>query len=124
MKKSTTKEDFVEQKSKGLVVIPYVESVTEKATRVFRRHGISTAVRPHNTLRKMLVHPKDKRDPLSTTDCVYELPCSNCNLTYIGETGRRFSTRLNEHKKETEKLEASRRNFTRQSRNCQNSKFF
>ena len=112
------KKDNVDQKSKGLVVIPYVESVTEKATRVFRRYGISTAVRPHTTLRKMLVHPKDKRDPLTTTDCVYELPipCSNCNSTYIWETGRRFSTRLNEHKKETEKVEASRRNFTRQSR--------
>ena len=64
----------------------------------------------------MLVHPKDKRDPLTTTDCVYELPCSNCKSSYIGETGRRFSTRLSEHKRETEKLEAEKKNFTRQSR--------
>ena len=54
--------------------IPYVESLTGKATRIYRRHGISTAVRPHTTLKKMLVHQKDKRDPLTTTDCVYEIP--------------------------------------------------
>ena len=81
VKKSSTKKDNVDQKSKGLVVIPFVESTTEKATRVFRRHGNSTAVQLHTTLRKMLVHPKDKRDPLTTTGCVYKLPCSNCNST-------------------------------------------
>ena len=64
----------------------------------------------------MLVHPKDKRDPLTTTDCVYEIPCANCDQTYIGKTGRRFSTRFNEHKKDTQKLEASKQNFTRQAR--------
>ena len=64
----------------------------------------------------MLVHPKDKRDPLTTRDCVYEIPCANCDHSYIGETGRRFSTRLNDHKKDTQKLEASKQNFTRQAR--------
>ena len=71
---------------------------------------------PHATLRKLLVHPKDKRDPLSTTGCIYEVPCANCNESYVGETGRRLETRLNEHKKETEKVEKSKRNFTRQTR--------
>ena len=97
------------EKTKGLVIIPFVEGLTDKATRIFRKHGISTAVKPHTTLRKMLVHPKDKRDPLTTTDCVYELPCSNCKSSYIGETGRRISTRLSEHKRETEKLEAEKK---------------
>ena len=89
VKKSTS--DAGKEKTKGLVIIPFVEGFTDKATRIFRKHGISTAVKPHTTLRKMLVHPKDKRDPLTTTDSVYELPCSNCKSSYIGETGRRFS---------------------------------
>ena len=114
-KKQSTKMDNKE-KAKGLVIIPYVENLSEKATRVFKRHGIATAIRPHSTLRQMLVHPKDKRDPATTTDCVYEIPCANCNRSYIGETGRRFSTRLNEHMKETQKMEASKKNYTRQSR--------
>ena len=61
-------------------------------------------MRPHNTLRKQLVHPKDKRDYHNTTQAVYKIPCKNCNLSYIGETGRKFGTRLEEHKSEVEKV--------------------
>ena len=58
-KKDTTK------KSEGYVHIPYVEGIAEKATRTLRIHDIATVMSPHTTLRKLLVHPKDKRDPLS-----------------------------------------------------------
>ena len=34
---------------------------------------------------------------------IYEIPCLTCNKTYIGETGRQFSTRKKEHRKECEK---------------------
>ena len=113
-KKSTKKE--VDTKTKGLVVIPYVEGLAEKANRIFRKHGIATAMRPNTNLRKMLVHPKDKVDPINTTDCIYEIPCSNCDSTYIGETGRKFATRLEEHKKETGKVTKAKPAYTRQAR--------
>ncbi|XP_072041401.1 uncharacterized protein [Amphiura filiformis] len=102
--------------TKGLVVIPYVEGLAEKANRIFRKHGIATAMKPNTSLRKLLVHPKDKIDPINSTDCVYEIPCTNCNQTYVGETGRKFATRLNEHKKETTRVEKSKQNYTRQTR--------
>ena len=114
--KITTKKKDNAKKSRGYVAIPYVEGLSEPATRIFRKHDIATVMSPHTTLRKLLVHPKDKRDPLSTTGCVYEVPCINCNKSYIGETARRLDTRLKEHKKETEKLELSKRNFTRTTR--------
>ncbi|XP_072046538.1 uncharacterized protein [Amphiura filiformis] len=50
-------------KTKGSVVVPYVEGLSERMSRVFKKHGFSTAMKPHSTLRNMLVHPKDKRDP-------------------------------------------------------------
>ena len=34
-----------------------------------------------------LFHPKDKRDQLNTTHAIYETPCRNCDLVYIGEQG-------------------------------------
>ena len=58
-----------------------------------------------NTLRNILVHPKDIRDALQTAETIYEIPCKNCSKTYIGETGRLFKTRLNEHKTEKKKLQ-------------------
>ena len=54
------------------------------------------------------MHPKDKRDTPSTTGCIHEVLCVNCNESYVGETGRRLE-RLNEHKKEAEKDEKSKR---------------
>ena len=58
--------------------------------------------------------PKDKRDVLHTAECVYEIPCLNCDKSYIGETARIFDKRLNEHKGEAEK--ASAKPFTRAQR--------
>ena len=81
-------------KSRGMVVVPYVEGVSERFARVLKNYNISTAMKPHNTLRNQLVHPKDKREPQNSTDVVYSIPCKNCNLSYIGETGRKLGTRI------------------------------
>jgi len=90
-------------KSKGMVVVPYVEGVSERFTRVLKQYNISTATKPHNTLRNLLVHPKDKREPHNSTDVIYSIPCKNCNLSYIGETGRKFGKRVEEHRTEAKK---------------------
>jgi hypothetical protein len=102
------------EKSKGMVTIPYVKGVSEPLQRVFRKHNIATASRPHMTLRKLLVHPKDKVDDIAKTDCVYKIPCKSCEQVYIGETGRTLGTRLEEHKKDAES--ARDRRFTRGQR--------
>ena len=78
-------------------------------------------MKPYITFRRMLVHPKDKRDPLQTADSVYEIPCKSCSKTYIGETGRIFKTRLSEHQKEAEKQSA--KNFTRSQRKTSSETF-
>ena len=70
------------QKSKGLVVIPYVKGLSEAMDRVFRKHGIFTAMRPHCTLRNLLVHPKDKTEKHKTSECVYSVPCQTCEKVY------------------------------------------
>jgi hypothetical protein len=54
-----------------------------------------------------LVHPKDKRDHLDTSDAIYNIPCKNCDKSYVGETGRQFRIRLDEHRKEAEKSNAT-----------------
>ena len=62
-----------------------------------KQAGVSTASRPHTTVKQLLVRPKDKPDMLNVTDCVYQIPCGNCSKSYIGETGRKFGTRVKEH---------------------------
>ena len=59
------------------------------------------------------MHPKEKVES-KKTHCVYQIPCKSCNhiYIYIGETGRTFRTRLEEHKEEVENI--TTRRFTEQ----------
>ena len=50
---------------KRQVLLPYIEKVTEKVSRILAKHGVNTVVKPHCTLRRLLVHPKDKVKTLS-----------------------------------------------------------
>jgi hypothetical protein len=112
-KKTVNKKDKTNE-SNGMVVIPYIQGVSERLQRSFKKYNIQTAMKPYNTLKHLLVHPKDKRDTAKTTDCVYQIPCQSCDKVYVGETGRLFETRLNEHKKDAEKV--SQKKYTRANR--------
>ena len=105
--------------SRGMVVIPYVEGVAEKIKRAFVKHNVATAMRPTNTLKNILVHPKDKKDITEISDAVYNIPCKSCDKSYIGETGRLFGTRLKEHQKDSEIIKDIK--FTRASRKASTS---
>jgi len=51
--------------------------LSEATERIFRKYGISTAVKHYKTLRNLLIHPKDKRTIGQTGECVYKIPCHN-----------------------------------------------
>ena len=68
-----------------------------------RKHQVPVAMRPVKTLKTLLVHSKDKQEE-EITNRVYNIPCASCEKYYIGETGRKFGTRLKEHKTEVESI--------------------
>jgi len=69
-----------------MVVITYVENVSEAVARITRKHNVPVAMKSYKTLKTVLVHPKDKQEKEDLTECVYKVPCANCDKTYIGET--------------------------------------
>ena len=79
------------------VGLPYRQGTSEALTRVFKAHGVGTYHRPINTIRSMLVHPKDKTPDAQKCGLVYQVECPECSLTYIGETGRMLATRMKDH---------------------------
>ena len=79
-------------------------------------------MKPFNTLRQNLVHPKDKRPITDNAGVIYKIPCQQCPKSYIGETGRRFGIRLKEHKDEVDKVDKSAR-FTRSQRKTSESTY-
>ena len=72
------------------------------------------SVKPHRTLRSMLVHPKDKTKETEKCEVVYEIGCLNCEDVYIGETEGKFDIRLKEHMKDVESNKKT--NYTRSER--------
>ena len=42
-----------------MVVVPYVENVSEAVVRIMRNHNVPVAMKPYKTLKNVLVHPKD-----------------------------------------------------------------
>ena len=70
-----------------------------------KSHGITTANRPHRTLRNILVHPNEKvKDDEKTQDLIYRITWKNCPSSYNGETGRKLGLRMKEHWKEVDSL--------------------
>ena len=71
---------------------------------LFKKRGIVTAMKPHSTLKSLLVHPKDKTDP---KEGVYTIDCKGCDKKYVGETKRKLKVRVKEYRSEAEKVSKS-----------------
>ena len=52
----------------------------------------------YGTLQQALVKVKTPREDLEKKDVVYEVPCMDCDKSYIGETGRNLKKWIVEHK--------------------------
>ena len=113
-KMKTKMEDYIRKNtiekdnSKATVVLPYVNILSETTSRIMKKYNVNTAMKPHNTIKRSLVRPKDKVEPQKMCEGVYSITCKNCNATYIGEMKRTLKTRIKEHKEDTEKASAIR----------------
>ena len=106
IRKKTVEKD----KSNGMMVIPYVQRLSETTSRIMKKYNVNTAMKPHNTIKRSL-----EDEPQKMCEGVYFITCKNCNATYIGETKRTLGTRIKEHKDDAEKASASRP-YTRSNR--------
>ena len=77
--------------------LPYVQGLSERLSKTFRQHGVSVYHKPVNTLRSILVHPKDKTPKYKKCGVIYEITCDQDPAhVYIGETKRPLGKRFKE----------------------------
>ena len=81
------------------ITIPYVKGVSERIRRILGRANIRTAFSTVTTIRSLLVKTKPVTKEHDKKGVIYRVPCQDCPKVYIGETGRKLSTRLTEHKR-------------------------
>jgi hypothetical protein len=77
------------------VYLPYIQGTTDKLAKILKKKNIGATFKPLNTIRNSLRSVKDSVDPIEHKG-VYMIPCS-CGKQYIGETGRSFRIRIQEH---------------------------
>ncbi|XP_072022071.1 uncharacterized protein [Amphiura filiformis] len=83
------------------ITLPYVSDVSEKLKRIFGQHQIPVSLKPCNTLRQKLVHPKDEIPQRKQSNIVYAINCqdSDCENYYIGETKQPLHKRMYQHRR-------------------------
>ena len=66
-------------KHRGYISLPYVGPVSDAVARLIRKNGVAVHMRPTNTIRSRLVHPKDKVDKKDKCGLVYLVKCLDCD---------------------------------------------
>ena len=76
-----------------------MKGLSESCKNICRRNGIEMHFKGANTIRQLLVHPKDKDDILKKSGITHRYKCGrvDCEDEYIGESGRTFAERFKEH---------------------------
>ncbi|KAI5631461.1 reverse transcriptase (RNA-dependent DNA polymerase) domain-containing protein [Phthorimaea operculella] len=81
---------------KKWVKIPYIGTPSEKFKRLLNSDGRKTAFYSTNSLKSIICNNKDKI-PMDHQSGIYSLTCDTCDSIYVGQTGRKFKTRIKEH---------------------------
>ena len=75
------------------VGLPCVSGLSEHLSRVLRAQYIRTYNKHYNTLRSILVHPKDRTPTEKKTGVVHDITFNDCGEHYICETSRTLEKR-------------------------------
>ena len=83
------------------IVIPYAQGICESIKNICEKHGVAVHFKGVQTLKDILVSPKDKDFMAKKNSVIYSYSCGriDCEEEYIGELGRTFGERFKEHLK-------------------------
>ena len=90
-----------EIKKQFSVSVPYFPGLSEAFKKIFKYTAVQVCFKGVNTLKSLLIHPKDKVPTSQKKDIVYHWECQTdgCSSSYIGETSRSQGERVIEHTK-------------------------
>ena len=90
-----------EIKKQFFVSVPYFPGLSVSFKKIFKYTPIQVCFKGVNTLKSLLMHPKDKVFTDQKKDVVYHWECQTdgCNSSYVGETSWALRERVKEHSK-------------------------
>ena len=83
------------------MVVPYFKGVSESLKKICGKHGVQVYFKGGNTIKSLLMAPKDQDPILRKSGVIYSFKCGrvDCEEEYIGESSRSFGERFREHQK-------------------------
>ena len=81
------------------MVVPYHQGLSERIKRTCSKFGVQVYFKGGQTIKSLLMAPKDKDPITNKSGVIYRYKCSEhgCNEEYIGESARNFAERFKEH---------------------------
>ncbi|KAK5647713.1 hypothetical protein RI129_002605 [Pyrocoelia pectoralis] len=90
-----TKKPTTENELKKPLILPYIKGVTDVIAKKFPNDKFRKIFKPFITIQQLLRNAKDHIP--GENQGIYEIPCSGCCRSYIGQTNRRLNIRAQEH---------------------------
>ena len=87
--------------NKPYMVLPYVMGLSESMKNISNKHMVQVHYKGGNTIKGLLMTPKDKGQITMTSGIIYRFTCQRVDSDdeYIGESSRSFGERFREHQK-------------------------
>ena len=92
-----TQQKNIEKRNK-LMVIPYYQHITPTINNCLRKLNVDVINKTTKKLDSFITLGKDKLDKLDRSNVVYKINCQDCDSNYIGQSYRKLSFRLSEHR--------------------------
>ena len=89
------------QKQNPYIVVPYYKGLSESLKRTCQTYGVQVYFKGGNTIKSLLMAPKDKDPLMKKSGVIYRYKCDRveCDEEYIGDSSRTFGERFKEHQK-------------------------
>ena len=100
------------------VTIPWIPGVSPRLKKAFRKAGFKVVCKSGQNIGNILTARNKTKLPENSHPGIYIIPCS-CGITpYRGETKKRTSTRIEEHRTNLQKEEWGKSAVARHSKDC------
>ncbi|KYN13632.1 hypothetical protein ALC57_14177 [Trachymyrmex cornetzi] len=93
-----------DEKITSWFTIPFLPYIYDKFKSIVKKDSnVRLSFFSLNKLDGIIKAQKDVLPHDSKKNVVYKINCKDCNASYVGQTGRKLKTRINEHKKDINK---------------------
>lgn len=92
---------------KKFMVLPYIHKISDSIKSIIDKNKFTMGFRCLNKLSNFIKVHKDRNKLECNCNVIYKIYCKDCDASYVGQTKRKLSTRLKEHRTNI-KLDASK----------------